>query len=172
MNYSIIYSSPTGNTKMLAEAIKEALFKHECQYFGQPDIKGLNAPFIFVGFWTFKGACDDVASGFLKTIKNKKVFLFGTSGFGGSDSYFERILETAKEHLDPSNEIIGSYMCQGKMPISVRQRYEKMLTGTKEDIKLTDQIDNFDRASSHPDKNDYEKIKEYVLKSISRLNLK
>ena len=32
--YSILYSSPTGNTKMLAEAIQEALPKEDCDYFG------------------------------------------------------------------------------------------------------------------------------------------
>ena len=32
--YSILFSSPTGNTKMLAEAIYNALPKEDCDYFG------------------------------------------------------------------------------------------------------------------------------------------
>ena len=33
--YSILYSSPTGNTKMLAEAIRDTLSEEDCDYFGQ-----------------------------------------------------------------------------------------------------------------------------------------
>ena len=30
--YSILFSSPTGNTKMLAEAIRDALPEEDCDY--------------------------------------------------------------------------------------------------------------------------------------------
>ena len=36
--YSIVYSSLTGNTKMLADAIHGALPQDECEYFGVSDI--------------------------------------------------------------------------------------------------------------------------------------
>lgn len=36
--YSIVYSSLTGNTKVLADAIHEALPQDECEYFGVSDI--------------------------------------------------------------------------------------------------------------------------------------
>ena len=35
--YSILYSSLTGNTKVLADAIHEALPQDECEYFGVSD---------------------------------------------------------------------------------------------------------------------------------------
>jgi len=35
--YSIVYSSLTGNTKVLADAIHEALPQDECEYFGVSD---------------------------------------------------------------------------------------------------------------------------------------
>ena len=35
--YSIVYSSLTGNTRMLADAIHEALPQEECEYFGVSD---------------------------------------------------------------------------------------------------------------------------------------
>ena len=34
MSYAIIYSSRTGNTALLAQAIREALPQEECLYFG------------------------------------------------------------------------------------------------------------------------------------------
>ena len=35
--YSIVYSSLTGNTRMLADAVHEALPQDECEYFGEAD---------------------------------------------------------------------------------------------------------------------------------------
>ena len=125
MNYSIVYSSPTGNTDRLASAIKEVLPQENCLYFGNPQEAPIEAPLVFAGFWTNKGTCDSDIMAFLKKSKNKKVFLFGTAGFGDSPEYYETILKTAKQELDASNTVIGTYMCQGKMPMSIRQRYEK-----------------------------------------------
>ena len=158
MNYSIVYSSPTGNTEKLASAIAEALPQERCLYFGKPE-GYIDAPLVFVGFWTDKGTCDSATAEFLKTLKHKKVFLFGTAGFGGSAQYYEKILMTAQQELDSSNTVIGTYMCQGKMPIGIRQRYEKMLTGTAADLKIQGQIENFDQAVSHPDQSDCDKLK-------------
>ena len=161
MNYSIVYSSPTGNTEKLASAIAEALPQERCLYFGKPE-GYIDAPLVFVGFWTDKGTCDSTALEFLKTLKDKKVFLFGTAGFGGSAEYYEKILRTAQGDMDSSNTVIGTYMCQGKMPMSIRQRYEKMLTATAADLKIQEQIENFDRAASHPDQTDCEQLKRQV----------
>ena len=34
-NYSILFSSVTGNTKKLADAIRETLPEEDCDYFGE-----------------------------------------------------------------------------------------------------------------------------------------
>ena len=36
MSYSIVYSSQTGNTKQLAETLRETLPQEGCRYFGTP----------------------------------------------------------------------------------------------------------------------------------------
>lgn len=36
---------------------------------------------------------------YLHQLENKKVFLFGTVGFGGESSYFDQILERVKRIL-------------------------------------------------------------------------
>ena len=70
MKYSIIYSSKTGNTALLAKNLKETLPKNDCIYYGEVDEKALDADLIFIGFWTDKGTCDETVSNFLKTINN------------------------------------------------------------------------------------------------------
>ena len=44
MSYAIVYSSRTGNTRMLAEALRAALPPQACVYFGPPDGAALAAP--------------------------------------------------------------------------------------------------------------------------------
>ena len=124
--YSVLFSSQTGNTKILAQAIAQALPAAGCDYFGDYQGRVPSSPVLFVGFWTDKGTADAASLELLKTVKNKKIFLFGTAGFGGSAAYFQKILLRVQENLDAGNQVIGTFMCQGKMPLSVRQRYEKM----------------------------------------------
>ena len=61
--------------------------------------------------------------------------------------------------IDPSNTIIGEYMCQGKMPQSVRERYVKMKENPEHPANLDALIKNFDCALSHPDSDDLEKLR-------------
>ena len=46
-------------------------------------------------------------------------------------------------------------MCQGKMPRTVRERYEKMEEGARRDALL----ENFDQALGHPNQADLERLK-------------
>lgn len=162
MKYAIIYSSNTGNTKLLAEAIHETLPSDSCIFFGKPDENALSAERLYIGFWTDKGSCDTVLAEFLSHTHNKEIFLFGTAGFGGEASYFETLLKNVKKNIDESNTIIGTYMCQGKMPMAVRTRYEKMLAAPDHAPNLQNMIDNFDNALSHPDENDLNNLKRKI----------
>lgn len=150
MSYAIVYSSHTGNTALLAQTIRETLPQEDCVYFGAPDPSALTAETVYVGFWTDKGTCDASIAQFLQSLTNQKVFLFCTAGFGGAAAYFEQILNRVKENLGDSTELIGTYMCQGKMPQPVRTRYEQMEEGPRR----TAMLENFDQALSHPNAED------------------
>ena len=170
MKYAVVYDSPTGNTKMLAEEIKRYIDGQngstgECLYFGEPvpdDVNGeklAEAEMIFAGFWTDKGDTGEKLAGFLGSLHGSRVFLFGTAGFGGSESYFSQILERVVSHLPSDNTVAGRYMCQGKMPMTVRKRYEEMLEQDPKDGRMKSMIENFDQALPHPDSADLEKLR-------------
>ncbi len=158
MTYAIVYSSRTGNTEMLARAIKEALPQGDCIYFGGPDAKALEADIIYLGFWTDKGSCDESCAEFLKSLSEQKLFLFGTAGFGGAPVYFSQILERVKANLGPGATVTGSFMCQGKMPMSVKERYMQMEDSPRRSAMLA----NFDAALSHPDAEDLARLRAAV----------
>ena len=158
MSYAIVYSSPTGNTAMLAQTIREALPPAACCYFGGPDDQALSAERIYVGFWTDKGTCDEETARFLERLTDQQVFLFGTAGFGGAAAYFDQILGRVKEKLGQGVQVVGTYMCQGKMPPAVRRRYEAM----EDSPRRTAMLENFDRALSHPDEEDLQRLRAAV----------
>ena len=85
--YSIVFNSPTGNTKKLADTIYAVLAKENCDYFGAPKEGELYSEMLYIGFWTDKGNADKSTLTLLSTLRNKKIFLFGTAGFGGSEAY-------------------------------------------------------------------------------------
>ena len=72
-------------------------------------------------------------------------------------------------NIDSSNEIIGEYMCQGKMPNSVRERYMKMKESDNCPPNIDALIDNFDKALSHPDKKDLDNLCKRVVKARSNV---
>ena len=155
--YSILFSSLTGN------AIHETLPEEGCEYFGAIKTPVPSSELLYIGFWTDKGNADSETLTLLSTLKNRQIFLFGTAGFGGSDTYFQKILGQVRQSIDPSNTIIGEYMCQGKMPQSVRNRYMKMKAQPEYPANIDALIDNFDRALSHPDEDDLERLRKIIL---------
>lgn len=167
--YSIVYTSHTGNTQKLAQVIKETLCSEGCLYFGPPgdEPAAAAAPLIFAGFWTDKGGCGTEMEHFLKGLQGKRVFLFGTAGFGGSEEYFKQILDRVSTNLDSTNTLSGAYMCQGRMPEAVRERYLEIAANKPGGRRIKEMIDNFDTALSHPDEKDFALLRSAVLKAVS-----
>ncbi len=52
--------------------------------------------------------------------------------------------------MPDSCEIVGTFMCQGKMPDVVRERYAAMEPSPKRDMML----ENFQKALAHPNEDD------------------
>ena len=159
MKYAIVFSSQTGNTKQLAEAVSSVLPQADLCFFGSPSQEALQAERLFIGFWTDKGQCNKEIAAFLESVKGKEIFLFGTAGFGGSQEYFDKILASVQKHIDHSNTVVGTFMCQGKMPASVRERYVKMKNSPLPIPNIDTMIENFDKAISHPDHEDIDRLK-------------
>ena len=168
MKISIVYSSKSGNTLSVAEKIKEEV--EYIEYFGEPSNDAADSDLIFVGFWTDKGKCSKEIEEFLHTLHGKAIALFGTAGFGGDKSYFDKILSAVKAGIPSDNRVYEGFMCQGRMPSAVRARYEKMLEKDPNNIQFITLINNFDSALSHPDNNDFENDKKWANYVISFYN--
>lgn len=167
MKVQVLYTSKTGNTEKIAKAIFEAIPGQK------KDISELNsrsdydmADIYFIGFWTDRGTASVEVLDYLSSLQGKKIALFGTCGMGEDPEYYKRIEENVKVFIEDGNAYLGSFMCQGKMPIQVRQKYQKMKTPENEK-RINAMIQNFDKALLHPDDTDIKNAKRFVQKIFS-----
>ena len=72
--YSILFSSLTGNTKKLADAIHETLPQNDCEYFGAIKTPVPSSELLYIGFWTDKGNADNETLTLLSTLKTDGFF--------------------------------------------------------------------------------------------------
>lgn len=150
MKYAIVYSSITGNTKKLAETIKNKV--GEC-YFGKPSDEAFEADIIFIGSWAAKNSCTPDIQAFIEKLSNKKVFIFGTAGYSNTKEYFEEILNNVKSHVPSSNTIIGTYMCQGKVSDAWQNKIKESAPDKYELIK-----NNLEESMNHPSEDDIKSL--------------
>ncbi len=165
MKNAVIYSNEIGNTRMLADFVADTLDKDNLCYCGLPSDEALSADRVYVGFWTDQGTADKKSAEFLQKLNNKEVFLFGSAGFG-DPNYFAEILSSSKKNLNSTNTVVGEFMCQGKMKMSVRERYESIKAGDNPPENIDMLIANFDEALKHPNDEDLENLKAQVLKTL------
>lgn len=170
MKIAIIYDSNSGNTKMLANSIKEVISKNDLVFFGcLKEYNDIEADLYILGSWTDKGSCSQNMGRFISRLKNKKIAYFGTAGYGGATDYYEKIFYRVKKFFDETNEIIDFFFCQGKMPLKVRERYVSLITQNPEDKNLQVSIDNFDKALSHPNQKDLDNVKLWIENVIKKI---
>lgn len=157
VKYKVVYTSKTGNTRQLATAIYQSLGvgKGDIEEWN-PSTRWDDAECYLVGFWTDRGNCPAGLRDFLKHLSEKKVLLFGSCGFGASQEYYEKIEANVKAYIPEDAQYLGCYLCQGKMPMSVRERYEEMQKDPKQKKTATMLLENFDKALLHPDQKDLE----------------
>lgn len=166
MKIAIVYSSITGNTKLLAENIKDSLTNKDIIYCDKVKENIPEADIYIIGSWTNRGDASEDIKSFLPKIKNKKIAYFATAGFGGDSTYYETLYNRVKQYIDSSNEILGHFYCQGKMPMSTKERYIKMITQNPDDANLKVSLKNFEEALHHPNEEDLTNVKDWIKEII------
>lgn len=162
MNIQILYVSSTGNTEKLAEAIYRAVPE------ATKDVKRLDsccesheADLYFIGFWANRGTASLEVLDYLSELHDKSIVLFGTCGMGNNPDYYSQIANRVAAFIPEDNLYLGHFMCQGKMPMHIRQKYENKLTVDNE-TQVKKLLRNFDEALLHPDQSDYHEAARFV----------
>ncbi len=163
LDYLVLYNSQSGNTKSVAAAIFSALPE------GSKDLVDLSggkpipeAATYFIGFCVHRGSCCIEVSDFLSSLEDRGIALFGTCGMGNSPDYYTLIEKNVSAWVNGSCRYLGCYLCQGKMPMQVRQKYENMRT-EENSAQVDGFIRNFDHAMTHPNREDLKKAQKFAL---------
>ena len=160
LDYLVLYQSESGNTKKIAASIFSRLPGNSKDLIDIDTDKTIpEANVYFIGFCVHRGSCSMEVSDFLSDLSGKQIALFGTCGMGDSPEYYKDIAGRVSAWIEADNDYLGYFICQGKMPQSVRERYMKMKENPEHPANLDLLIQNFDRALSHPDSEDLERLK-------------
>jgi len=151
MKSLVVYSSQTGNTKKLAEAVYETLSGEKEIYHITDAPDPGNYDFIAVGFWLQAGKPDPKTSEYLPKIDGRRLFLFATHGAASGSDHTKKAMVHAK-NLASSADISGTYSCQGEVNPKV---LEKVSAKPEPPVWLKDSP----AAAGHPDDGDIEKLK-------------
>jgi flavodoxin len=114
MKSLVVYSSQTGNTRKLAEAVYDVLTGEKEIYPASEGPEPSEYDFIAAGFWLKAGKPDPEISNYLPRIKGKPLFLFATHGAAAASQHAVEAMTAAKE-LAGAAKIMGTFNCPGEV---------------------------------------------------------
>ncbi|MEA1907766.1 MAG: flavodoxin family protein [Euryarchaeota archaeon] len=153
MRTLVVYSSRTGNTKKIADAIYEIMPEGSkiAPVEDNPDFEDYD--FIVLGFWVDKGLPDKKAQEYLRTINGKNVGLFMTLGADPDSEHANDCMKHASEMVRSNNDLIGHFISQGKVAPKLIKMFEKLPPDHPHAL-TPERVDLHERASTHPDQED------------------
>ncbi|EOD00135.1 flavodoxin family protein [Caldisalinibacter kiritimatiensis] len=156
MKILLIYSSKTGNTKKVAEGIYKILPEGSVLAPVEDNVNPEEFDLIIIGFWVDKGIADEKARKYMKNIKGKKIGLFGTLGAYPDSEHAKKSMRRTKEIVEYENEIVGEFLCQGKIDSKLTKNFEK-LPPNHPHAMTEETRKRHEEASKHPNEDDIEK---------------
>ncbi len=160
MKNLVVYSSKTGNTKKLAQAIYDYLP-------GEKEIYPIDqAPdpndytFVAVGFRIEDGEPDMAAQEYLKKfIDEKELFLFATHASKPESETVKNAINKAKK-LAKRAKIVGVFDCLGEVP-------EQILEEARQKEPVPEWVKDAEMAKGHPNDEDIDRL----IKLLNSLDL-
>lgn len=114
MKVQVIYSSLTGCTKRVADAIFNGINAEQKTIHDLKDgTPVLDGDIILVGYWGIAGKPNDEMKEFLPTIQGKAVGIFCTLGYYADSSHAQKTVEAGLDLVKENNEILGTFVCNG-----------------------------------------------------------
>ncbi|MFZ0131918.1 MAG: flavodoxin family protein [Desulfobacterales bacterium] len=159
MKTLVVYSSQSGNTRKLADAVFEAIAGEKEIHPAEqaPDPSGFDP--VAVGFWLKAGKPDPQALEFLTKIEAQQLFLFATHGAAAGSTHAQAAMEHARS-LVPNARVLGTFSCQGEVDPSVLERVSQK---PEPPVWLKDAP----QAAGHPNQGDIQELKKAIEKAMT-----
>ena len=122
--WCVIYSSLTGNTKLVAEAMAEEVGADLFSVEKAPeDLSSYEA--VALGYWLRRGAPDPKMLALLPWIEGKDVVFFQTHGTDPGSEHAVTAFARAGYALGADCYIAGTFSCQGKLNPKIVEKRKK-----------------------------------------------
>lgn len=150
MKVLVTYSSLTGNTKKLAEGIFEGLTIDNKEIKPMKEVTEPDSyDIILAGYWVDKGGPNEETKKFLGRLEGKKVGLFATLGFWPDTEHGWNSLINGENIVKDKNQLIGKYVCQGKLSEKIISMFEKLPADNPHAI-TDEKRKRYEIAKNHP----------------------
>ncbi|MDR2387363.1 MAG: flavodoxin family protein [Deltaproteobacteria bacterium] len=163
MKTLVVFSSLTGNTQQVAQAIHEAipgsdLFPIDSA--PSPKDYGL----IMVGFWVNRGEPDQKTKAFLRSLTDQAVAFFFTLGAYPDSDHASEVVKATQALIDQGhNQILGSFRCQGKVDPALIERMKKVMPPDHPHAQMSDERKaRLSEAAKHPNLEDFLKARAFA----------
>jgi flavodoxin len=156
MKSLVVYSSCTGNTRKVANAVFDSLPGDREIFPVEQAPRADGYDFVAIGFWVDKGRPDAKAVSYMQTVQGATVGLFGTLGADPDSPHARESMRRAVD-LVSGNQVAGTFLCQGRIDPAVVE----MMTKTASHVHpmTPERMANIKAAETHPDDTDLEKAK-------------
>lgn len=158
--WAVIYSSVTGNTRQIAEAIAAQagnadIFRVQD---APKDLAGYDIAAI--GYWLRLGQPDPLTLKYLAGVRNARVVFFQTHGTDPTSEHAITSFARAGYHLGTGCEILGTFGCRGKInPVMLEKRKK---AGVDDPHGGAKSMERWQLAALHPDAQDLADAREFV----------
>lgn len=170
MSYIVVYSSRTGNTKKVAEAITAALPE------GTHCVPVVEAPEsfdaydgVFLGFWADQGNANKEAQAVIKRLHHKNVALFATFGVPPMMPHAEQTMKAATALLPDGQIPVGVFKCQGKVDPKVIEMMYKIFPEGHPHGRSPEREARHKQAAVHPDETDLQNAATFARDVVAKM---
>lgn len=167
MKAAVVYSTLTGNTRKVAEAVKAALPEGTEIYAVEDAPAPDGFELVAMGFWVDRGVADEKAAAYMKTITGKKVFSFFTLGADPNSEHAKSCHEKTAQGYGEGCEIIGTFHCQGAVDPKLIEWMMK-LPPEHPHAPNEERRQRWAEAAKHPDQADLDAAAEAVKNALAK----
>ena len=161
----VVYSSMTGNTKKIAEAIFQVLPKGSEIFSVEEAPPADNYEKVAIGYWADKGTADKKAMEYLNKVTDAQVFIFATLGAYPDSEHARNVLARGAALLGEGCTVLGDFICQGKLSEELMARAKQRPAGHPH-APTPERIQRWLDASTHPDEQDCSNVQATVKKVL------
>jgi flavodoxin I len=161
MKTLVVYSSQSGNTRKLAEALYDSLEGEKTLRPVADAPPAADYDLVALGFWLQGGKPDSAATAYIRRMGGTDLFLFATHGAAANSPHVQDAMAHARDQATGAR-VRGSFSCQGAVAPMV---LEKAAQKDPPPVWLKDAAS----AGGHPNAEDVRNLRKAFWETCGRL---